>query len=317
MSLSFCVELKIDAVDRDAFLQIFLLKTESCDDFLGLDEGSIFDESLSVFDVGEADPDRDWLKSVQGEVLIKFYFGSEESSKKFIEALKELSQKVKFEIKFSKVEEEDYGKKWRESFQGVDVAKAWSIRPDWSTLPVDPSRQLIRLNPSLGFGFGNHPTTQGCLEFLESLNDLHAKRVLDFGSGSGILSVAACLLGADEVVAIEIEDSARESAFQVFQMNQCEDRVKSYKTLPLQQSFSFDLVLANIISSVLQNEAKNYLAHLSNQSCLIVSGILDPEVEEMRKFFDSSFADLGFEVKSEKHLAKESWNSFLFQLERR
>ena len=307
----------MNAVDRDALLQIFLLKAESIDDFLGLDEGSVFDESLSVFDVGEADPDRDWLKSVKGEILLKFYFESEGSSKKFIEALRDLSQKFKFETQVSKVEEEDYGKKWRESFQGVDVAKAWSIRPDWSTLPVDPSRQLIRLNPSLGFGFGNHPTTQGCLEFLEDLNDLRDKRALDFGSGSGILSVAACLLGAREVVAIEIEDSARESAIQVFQMNQCEDRIKSYKNLPLEQSFSFDLVLANIISSVLQNQAKNYLACLSNQSCLIVSGILDPEVEEMKDFFNSSFKELGFEIKSEKHLAKESWNSFLFQLERR
>ena len=307
----------MNAVDRDALLQIFLLKAESIDDFLGLDEGSVFDESLSVFDVGEADPDRDWLKSVKGEILLKFYFESEGSSKKFIEALRDLSQKFKFETQVSKVEEEDYGKKWRESFQGVDVAKAWSIRPDWSTLPVDPSRQLILLNPSLGFGFGNHPTTQGCLEFLEDLNDLRDKRALDFGSGSGILSVAACLLGAREVVAIEIEDSARESAIQVFQMNQCEDRIKSYKNLPLEQSFSFDLVLANIISSVLQNQAKNYLACLSNQSCLIVSGILDPEVEEMKDFFNSSFKELGFEIKSEKHLAKESWNSFLFQLERR
>lgn len=315
--MSFCVEIKMNAVDRDALLQIFLLKAEAADDFLGLDEGSVFDESLSVFDVGEADPDRDWLKSVQGEISLKFYFESEDSSKKFIEALRELSQKLKFETQVSKVEEEDYGKKWRESFQGVDVAKVWSIRPDWSALPVDPSRQLIRLNPSLGFGFGNHPTTQGCLEFLEDLNDLRDKRVLDFGSGSGILSVAACLLGASEVVAIEIEDSARESAIQVFQMNQCEGRIKSYKNLSLEQSFSFDLVLANIISSVLQNQAKNYLTCLSNQSCLIVSGILDPEVEEMKDFFNSSFKELGFEIKSERHLAKESWNSFLFQLERR
>lgn len=307
----------MNAVDRDSLLQIFLLKAEVADDFLGLDEGSVFDESLSVFDVGEADPDRDWLKSVQGEISLKFYFESEGSSKKFIEVLRELSQKLKFETHVSKVEEEDYGKKWRESFQGVDVAKVWSIRPDWSALPVDPSRQLIRLNPSLGFGFGNHPTTQGCLEFLEDLNDLRDKRVLDFGSGSGILSVAACLLGASEVVAIEIEDSARESAIQVFQMNQCEGRIKSYKNLSLEQSFSFDLVLANIISSVLQNQAKNYLACLSNQSCLIVSGILDPEVEEMKDFFNSSFKELGFEIKSERHLAKESWNSFLFQLERR
>ncbi len=315
--MTFCVEVRVEATEGDLVCQILISQAEVFADFLGMDEGSVSDETLSTFDVGEVDPERDWVKTAKGERSIKFYFRSENSSLALKNFVHRLGLEKKCTIGISKVEDEDYGRKWRDSFEGVDVAKTWSIRPDWSQLSVEPHRRLIRLNPSFGFGFGNHPTTQACLEFLESFNDLKERRFLDFGSGSGILSLAACLLGAHEVVAIEIEDAAREAALDLFKRNACDHLVQSFKFLPSNLSFGFDVIAANIISSVLKEQAKFYLPNLSDQSRLIVSGILDHEFEEMKSFFDHSLQEYGFKIINRKHLSKDSWNSFLFQLERR
>jgi ribosomal protein L11 methyltransferase len=158
------------------------------------------------------------------------------------------------------------------------------VAPRWEILPLDGAATAgalpIRLASGPGFGDGQHPTTQLCLEALAALAPRgRAWRLLDFGSGSGILSVAGALLGAT-VDAVEIDPGAVEHAERNLRANGIAQRVRQLPELRLATGAS-DLIAANILRSVLLEHADALAGRLACGGALVLSGLVSTDVPEV------------------------------------
>jgi ribosomal protein L11 methyltransferase len=158
------------------------------------------------------------------------------------------------------------------------------VAPRWEILPLDGAASAgalpIRLASGPGFGDGKHPTTQMCLEALAALAPRGRPwRLLDFGSGSGILSVAGALLGAT-VDAVEIDPGAVEHAEQNLRANAAAERVRQVSALGAARG-PFDVIAANILRSVLLAHADPLVGLLASHGALVLSGLVSTDVPEV------------------------------------
>jgi len=168
----------------------------------------------------------------------------------------------------------------------VRVALRAPIRvpPRWQILPAEAEAALgalpLRLASGPGFGDGSHPTTQLCLQAVSAFARRDRPwRVLDFGSGSGVLSIAGALLGAS-VHAVEIDPRALDHARQNLEANTVADRVRQHLTLD-EATGTFDLVVANILRSVLLEFAEGLVARRAPGGTLVLSGLVSTDIPEV------------------------------------
>ena len=163
------------------------------------------------------------------------------------------------------------------------VAPPWDI-PEEGTGP--DRRVLIVIEPSMGFGTGHHATTRLCLRLLSGI-DVSGLRVLDIGTGSGVLAMAAALSGAGEVVGLDIDEDAINSAITSAAMNPLPPvvrfEVSDFRTAPLLPA---DLVIANLTGGMLRTTARTLVSLKQPGGTLIVSGFDHSEVDAVRAAFD-------------------------------
>ncbi len=180
-----------------------------------------------------------------------------------------------------------YKKDWIEQkFPSINIGEKFVITNDKST--STKSKIIIKINPGLGFGTGHHPTTRMMLEKMENLN-FSNKKILDFGCGSGILSIAAKKLGAKKITAIEVDDLAINSANENIKFSNLSDidiRHASIENLP--QSDKYDIILANISSNIIINFSEMIYSRLIKGGYLLCSGILLSDMEITLKNLESS-----------------------------
>ena len=153
-----------------------------------------------------------------------------------------------------------------------------------------PDAVVVRLDPGLAFGSGTHATTRLCLEALVA-TDLTSLSMLDFGCGSGILSIAALKLGAERATAIDFDHQARIATRQNALANRVEDSLVIGAEID-RLSEQFDIVVANILATTLIDHAMSICDRLIPGGTLILSGILTPQMADVRRAFDDrvSFA---------------------------
>lgn len=174
----------------------------------------------------------------------------------------------------------------------VEIAPNWRIVPS-GTNECDENRLVI--DPGPGFGDGTHETTQLCLQALGALAPRGGQwRMLDFGSGSGILAIAAARLGAD-VRAIEIDAQATAHAERNAKANDVSARIRHASTLEETRG-TYDFVVANILRSVLLEFASALVAHLSPHATLVLSGLVSTDVPEVSVRYASRLAGARPEV---------------------
>lgn len=228
----------------------------------------------------------------KAQVLVRAYLEQnhdlENIRKSIEEGLWHLSQIVYFDPpEFSWVEEEQWEQTWKEHYQPIQIGERLLIQPAW--LPVQPTERIpIFIDPGMAFGTGTHPTTQLCLLALEKYLS-PGQMVVDLGCGSGILSIAAALLGASEVLALDIDPNAINNAYDNVKNNSLEGKIfiqqGSLERVIAQdevQESSCDLILANILSKVLIELIENGLGDaVRPEGCLILSGILDYQAENV------------------------------------
>jgi len=179
-------------------------------------------------------------------------------------------------------EQQDWIAEWKRGLGPRRVTDRLVVKPTWCEWSATPDETVIDIDPQMAFGTGEHATTRGCLRLLDrALRP--GDRVLDVGSGSAVLAIAAARLGAGEVVAVEYDPDANLNARENLGLNGVEGRVRIVEAMadpPLLAGLGgFDLVLANILSSVIRPLLPAFhdaLASASNGR-LIVSGILSVE----------------------------------------
>jgi ribosomal protein L11 methyltransferase len=181
------------------------------------------------------------------------------------------------------VHEADWAEAWKEHFPVLRVGRRIVIRPTWREHEPLPGDVVVALDPGMAFGTGLHPTTQLCLAALARLadqGDVGGRRVLDVGCGSGILALAAVLLGADRAVGVDTDPIAVEATLANAARNDLGGRVAAREgSLPSREP-AFGLVLANLIAGVLVPLAPLLRAELADDGVLLASGIfVDREAE--------------------------------------
>jgi ribosomal protein L11 methyltransferase len=188
------------------------------------------------------------------------------------------------------VEEEDWAHGWKEHFHPLKIGRV-VIKPSWRDWAGSPDEIVVELDPGMAFGTGLHPTTRLMVEALQE-RVRSGMEVLDLGTGSGILAVPSARLGA-RVTALDISDVAVQVARENLAINKVDDRVSVEEgTIEAVAGRTFDLILANIIASVLVDIAAPLAATLKPGAEVLASGIIDERVDLVR----TAFADAGLEV---------------------
>ena len=184
------------------------------------------------------------------------------------------------------VADEDWERAWMDRFEPMRFGRRLWVVPGGMVTPSAAENVEIQLDPGLAFGTGTHPTTALCLEWLDG-QDLAGKRVVDYGCGSGILGIAAALLGAAHVVAVDNDPQALESTAANAARNSVNDRI----CCQLPQHFATsgaDVVLANILAGPLAELAPVLTGCTKAGGRIVLSGLLEEQVQEAAAAYRSA-----------------------------
>jgi ribosomal protein L11 methyltransferase len=210
------------------------------------------------------------------------------------------------------VHEEDWANAWKEHFHVQHVGRI-VIRPRWRSYRARPGDLVITLDPGMAFGTGQHPTTRMCLLALQE-RLTPGQRVLDLGSGSGILAIAAALLGASEIVALDNDPLAVEIAKANVAANGVDSNVRVGEgslgaTWPFEEPWQrrFDIVVANISSATVIDLAPELVACLKTGGVGIAGGISEERAGDCRKALEQAGA------REISMMSEGDWRTFLFE----
>jgi ribosomal protein L11 methyltransferase len=194
---------------------------------------------------------------------------------------------------FKKLEESDWANAWKENYQPFRIGNHLWIQPSWLEAEThDPEDIILTLDPGMAFGTGTHETTQLCLMALEKYIR-PGDRVLDVGTGSGILAIAAVKLGASEVMAIDTDRQAVKAVVENGEMNGVAANLAAYQGTLASAALkrqSWDLLLVNILAPVIIElfEQDNLIDYPSENGRLILSGIITEQIAEIDRVVASA-----------------------------
>jgi ribosomal protein L11 methyltransferase len=176
------------------------------------------------------------------------------------------------------LEDRDWEREWLKDFGPMKFGSRLWICPGDSTID-EQDAVVVRLDPGLAFGTGTHPTTGLCLEWLDGL-DLDATSMLDYGCGSGVLAIAAVLLGSEQVVAMDIDPQAVTATNDNAARNNVDKMLKVVGAAS-DVSGTFDVVVANILAGPLIELAESIAEHVKDGCMLALSGILSEQINDV------------------------------------
>lgn len=204
------------------------------------------------------------------------------------------------EISVRTVDEEDWANNWKAYFKPINVGERLLVCPSWEDVPEGNTRAVLSIDPGMAFGTGTHHTTRMCLEMLEK-SIREGDLVADLGCGSGILSIAACLLGAREVNGIDIDPVASRIAVENAELNGVDpekfivlngDILTDHEFRLSVTNGEYDIVLANIVANVIIAFAPLLPSMMKTGGLLIASGIIEDRLEEVV----AELEDCGLEI---------------------
>ena len=188
-------------------------------------------------------------------------------------------------FKMEAVEDKDWERAWMDNFQPMCFGDKLWIVPSWHQ-PPQPGAINIMLDPGLAFGTGTHQTTALCLQWLDKAN-VTGKTVIDYGCGSGILGIAAALLGAERVIAVDTDPQALQATKDNAERNNIAIETYFPETCPPLQC---DLLLANILAGPLMQLAPLFAKLTQRWGDIVLSGILESQAEEVSMTYQPFFA---------------------------
>lgn len=197
------------------------------------------------------------------------------------------------DVRVDTLADEQWALAWRRAIHPRDIGRRLRVTPADEKPPNGPRRQ-VKLHMGLAFGTGEHPTTQLCLEWLDGALTA-GQTVIDYGTGSGVLAIAALRLGAAFAWATDNDNQACEAAADNARLNAVEDRIWIGAPGALPDATA-DVVLANIVARPLTDLAARFAAHTAAQGHVVLSGLLDTQVDEVVSAYSRDYED--FDVES-------------------
>lgn len=214
-----------------------------------------------------------------------------------------------FSVEENLVEEKNWNEEWEKSVRVIEVTDKLVIKPTFKEYEPKPGQIIITIDPKMSFGTGEHQTTKLVMQFLETSVSKDIK-VLDVGSGTGVLAIAAIKLGASKAIAVDNDEWCYNNGGENVKLNQVSDvidvRLGEIKNIPEKD---FDLITANIQKNILLDIAEEIKNRLKHNGLLILSGLLfNDETDIVKKY-----SLLGFELLKKKSL--DEWIALKMKLQ--
>ena len=232
-------------------------------------------------------------EAAEGHVIIKTYLPMNENLPHKLEELRNELDYLRhnyypaetFEIVLTKISEEDWANSWKAYYKPEKIGEKIVIKPSWEDYKSKAGELIIELDPGMAFGTGNHPTTSMCIKALERYVKA-TDQVYDVGCGSGVLAISAALLGAKDVIAVDIDEVAVKVAQENVKLNQVQGTVKVLQgnLLDLVKEPG-DLVVANIIADIIISVCPDVIRVLKDSGYFIASGIIRDRKEDVLAAF--------------------------------
>lgn len=263
-------------------------------------EGGIYVEDYSQLeeDVFEVIPwgliDDELLSKDRERVLIHIYIKPESNPIEVKAFLNERlsSAEINHEIELVLKEEDEWLNNWRQYYSPIEVGENLLIQPVFKDEVKNTDRTVIKIEPGLAFGTGNHESTRLCLEAVEKYTK-SGMRVLDVGCGSGILGIAATLLGAEEAFGADIDATAVRIARENAELNNVVGKFTAEcGDLTEHAQGKYNLVLANIVADVIISLTDNIKNYMHDDAIFVMSGIIDTREQDVLAALDKNGFDI-------------------------
>ncbi len=213
-------------------------------------------------------------------------------------------------ISIQRIRREDWADSWKRHFKAITIGSSLLIKPSWIKRKPRPRQAVVILDPGLSFGTGQHPTTSFCLRQLVAKRGKNGTSLLDIGTGSGILAIAAAKLDYAPVVAFDFDPESVRVAKENAKTNRVERRIllsqADLTKLPKRSREQFDVVCANLISTLLISERERIINRVKQDGTLILAGILASEFH----LVEQAYAEAGFKLLASKQ--EKEWRSGAF-----
>jgi ribosomal protein L11 methyltransferase len=302
-------------VDKASWIEISLTVTPELAEAVAEVLGRFTREGVVIEQLADPDNHSESAKLIPQVRVFGYFFAdtsAEERKHRLEEALWYLGRiQALPPAEYKLIHDQDWMEAWKKQYQPVMIGRGLVILPAWIDKEY-PGRLPIRINPGMAFGTGTHPTTQLCLEFMEDMVK-PGSIVMDIGCGSGILSAAAVKLGAQRVLAVDIDPASVKSTQENCELNGVLDLVEiGQGSVPLVTSGHFGiatapLVIANILSSIIMTLFDEGLGDLVEPGGrLLLSGILAYQADEVI----AKAADCGLVYDGRKQI--EDWVALAF-----
>ena len=263
--------------------------------------------------------DEDLMEAKRGICRITFYVAADDEGMDTVAKVRMALSELKGRrsdcgsllMTMAQVDDADWENNWKQYYKPMEIGERLIVVPEWESAKTNGRIALI-LNPGLTFGTGSHATTRLCLTALEK-HVAQGQRVLDLGCGSGILSIAALLLGAEHAFACDIDEKCVDVAYENAALNGIgKDKytvrwgdVLSDQQLRREMDDQYDIIVANIVSDVIIGLAPQVRPFLKEGGYFLTSGIIDTRAAEVAQ----KLRDAGWEIVEER--SSEGWFSYL------
>lgn len=228
--------------------------------------------------------DEELLERDKTTALIHIYLPLEESPLEAISFLEERlnAEKIGYEITSGEVYSKDYLNNWKKYFKKKEIGENLLILPSWEKAETT-TRKILKIDPGAAFGTGTHATTSMCLDLLDKYvkDDIE---VLDIGCGSGILSVAAALLGAKKALGVDIDQTAVKVSKETAVLNNVTNNTEFFVGDAINEvDGKFDIIVANIVADVIIYLSDKIKPLLKPNGIFICSGIIEGREQEVQE----------------------------------
>jgi len=292
--------------------------TDAISNFI-IDQGSlgIIEEETVV----DAFDDDDEKREGKGE--IRAYFPDDQTVSSKVNALRDYLKSLSEifpgldppEIGTETIVDPDWGEQWKKYFKPLRISRDIVIKPTWERYAPVGRDIVIDIDPGMAFGTGQHPSTRMCINAMEEIipkdRSFEKWTALDVGTGTGILAISAAKLGADRVVAVDIDLKAVEIAEKNAAINRVEERIEILNQDVLTFQGRFNLIIANLTASTLIPLRSHLFGMLEPGGYLVLSGIIEKDAPMVEETFLRQEG-----VSSHQVLTEKEWVCFVLRKRR-
>lgn len=251
--------------------------------------------------------DEELINKDRTEALIHIYISECDNAAEALAFLKErlTAENIPFSCGTEGVNDADWSENWKKYFHATEIGDKLAIVPSWEEYDNKENRKILHIDPGAAFGTGTHATTSLCLSMLENYV-AEGSKMLDIGCGSGILSIASVLLGAETAVGVDIDAQSVKTAKENAELNNVSGKTE-YIVGDLADKISgkYNVVCANIVADVVIRLLGDVRTFMEENAVLLVSGIIDARENDVLAAAEKH----GFKVKKKQY--KDNWCAFV------